>query len=83
MLSNVLLEVKGQQLTMTGTDLEVELVARHYLDEVSQEGAVTVPGKNSWIFAVLCPDGSDITIEQDEQRRRACRALTFTLSTSS
>ena len=27
-LSNVLLEIEGQQLSLTGTDLEVELVGR-------------------------------------------------------
>ncbi|MEN9464291.1 MAG: hypothetical protein RL217_472 [Pseudomonadota bacterium] len=81
-LSNVLLEVKGQQLTMTGTDLEVELVARITLEEVSQEGAVTVPGKKLMDICRSLPEGSDITIEQDEQRVniRAGRSR-FTLST--
>ena len=37
-LSNVLLEIEGQQLSLTGTDLEVELVGRVTLDEVGQEG---------------------------------------------
>ena len=44
-LSNVLLEVEGQQLSLTGTDLEVELVGRVTLDEVGQEGEITVPAK--------------------------------------
>ena len=42
-LSNVLLEVQGQQLSLTGNDLEVELVGRVTLGEVGQEGEITVP----------------------------------------
>ena len=33
-LSNVLLVVEGQQLSLTGTDLEVELVGRVQLEEL-------------------------------------------------
>lgn len=80
-LSNVLLEVKGQQLTLTGTDLEVELIARIALEEVAQEGEITVPGKKLMDICRSLPDGSEITIEQDEQRVnvRAGRSR-FTLS---
>lgn len=35
-LSNVLMVVDGDQLSLTGTDLEVELVGRVTLDEVSE-----------------------------------------------
>jgi DNA polymerase-3 subunit beta len=59
-LSNVLLEVRGQQLSLTGTDLEVELVGRVTLDEVGVEGEVTVPGKKTDGYLSLtarrCPD---------------------------
>ena len=43
--SNVLLEVTEQQLALTGTDLEVELVATTDAVQVQQVGRVTVPAK--------------------------------------
>ena len=67
-LSNVLLDVKGQQLSLTGTDLEVELVARVALEEVAMEGEITVPGKKLMDIVRSLPDGSMIDFEQDEQR---------------
>ena len=43
-LSNLLLQVKDGQLSMTGTDLEVELIGR--IDVSSeQEGEITVPAR--------------------------------------
>ena len=81
-LSNVLLEVQGQQLSLTGTDLEVELVGRVTLDEVGQEGEITVPAKKLMDICRSLPDGSQIEIELEEQRVnvRAGRSR-FTLST--
>jgi DNA polymerase-3 subunit beta len=80
-LSNVLLEVEGQQLSLTGTDLEVELVGRVTLEEVGQEGEITVPGKKLMDICRSLPDGSMIEFEQDDQRVnvRAGRSR-FTLS---
>tara|TARA_B100001250_G_scaffold401165_2_gene412692 strand:- start:5738 stop:6880 length:1143 start_codon:yes stop_codon:yes gene_type:complete len=67
-LSNVLLETEGQQLSLTGTDLEVELVGRVSLDEVAEEGAVTVPAKKLMDICRSLPDGAQIEIEQDDTR---------------
>jgi len=81
-LSNVLLEIEGQQLSLTGTDLEVELVGRVTLDEVGQEGAITVPAKKLMDICRSLPDGAQIEIEQEEARVnvRSGRSR-FTLST--
>lgn len=81
-LSNVLLEIEGQQLSLTGTDLEVELVGRVTLDEVGQEGAITVPAKKLMDICRSLPDGAQIEVEQDETRVnvRSGRSR-FTLST--
>ncbi|ASP37967.1 DNA polymerase III subunit beta [Bacterioplanes sanyensis] len=81
-LSNVLLEVQGQQLAMTGTDLEVELIGRVTLDEVGQEGEITVPAKKLMDICRTLPDGAQIEVEQDGQRVnvRSGRSR-FTLST--
>lgn len=43
-LSNVLIEVRSGQLTITATDLEVELSARTDI-QGGEDGAVTVPGR--------------------------------------
>ena len=64
-LSNVLLRVNGQQLAMIGTDLEVELVARVALEDVSAEGEVTVPGKKLMDICRSLTDGAQIEISQE------------------
>ena len=43
-LSNVLLAARNNRLSVTGTDLEVELVATSEV-HVQQPGDVTVPGR--------------------------------------
>ena len=44
-LSNVLLVLEGSELSLTGTDLEVELVGRVNVDEAHQSGEITVPAR--------------------------------------
>ena len=44
-LSNVLLDLKESELSLTGTDLEVELVGRVTVDQAHTSGAVTVPAR--------------------------------------
>lgn len=44
-LSNILITVKSQLLSLVGTDLEVELIARVPLAEPAEEGEVTVGAK--------------------------------------
>ena len=68
-LSNVLLVLEGNQLSITGTDLEVEIVGRISLeDQSSIEGEVTVPAKK---FVDICrslPDGATVEFSEDEQK---------------
>lgn len=81
-LSNVLLEVEAQQLSLTGTDLEVELVGKVTLDEVGEEGAITVSAKKLMDICRSLPDGAQIEITQEGARVnvRSGRSR-FTLST--
>ena len=44
-LSNVLMILKDSELSLTGTDLEVELVARVTVAEAMQPGEITVPAR--------------------------------------
>ena len=44
-LANVLLVLREKELSLTGTDLEVELVGKTEVDQASQSGEVTVPAR--------------------------------------
>jgi len=82
-LSNVLLVLDGKQLSITGTDLEVELVGRAQLDKKpGSDGEVTVPAKKLADICKSLPEGCEIEISQDDQRLivRSGRSR-FTLST--
>ncbi|MGK0442131.1 MAG: DNA polymerase-3 subunit beta [Pseudohongiellaceae bacterium] len=82
-LSNVMLELNGNQLSITGTDLEVELVGRVTLEKDAESGGeITVPARKLADICKSLPDGSDIEFSLDEQRVivRSGRSR-FTLST--
>ncbi len=81
-LSNVLMVVDGNQLSLTGTDLEVELVGRVSLNDVSEGGEITVPARKLMDICKSLPENAAIEFSQDEQRVkvRAGRSR-FTLST--
>lgn len=67
-LSNVLFEVKGSQLRLTGTDLEVEMVASLPVSESSLDGEVTVPARKLLDIVKSLPAGTDIRFERDGQK---------------
>ena len=60
-LSNVLLIVGDGQLSITATDLEVELVAQAEVD-AETGGEITVSGRKLLDICKALPDGSDISI---------------------
>jgi len=66
-LSNILLKLDDQQLSLTGTDLEVEMVA---LTEVvgSESGEITVPARKLLDICRELPDNADIEVSLNEQR---------------
>lgn len=82
-LSNVLLVLEGDQLSLSGTDLEVELVGRVKLTKpASSPGEVTVPARKLVDICKSLPEGSDIefTVEESKVTVRSGRSR-FTLST--
>ncbi|WP_165665544.1 DNA polymerase III subunit beta [Metapseudomonas otitidis] len=81
-LSNVLLVVEGQQLSLTGTDLEVELVGRVVLEDAAEPGEITVPARKLMDICKSLPSDALIDIRVDEQKLliKAGRSK-FTLST--
>jgi DNA polymerase-3 subunit beta len=67
-LGNVLLDISNQQLSITGTDMEVELIATLPLENTVNDGRVTVPAKK---FVDICrglPEGCEIHCKADEHR---------------
>lgn len=68
-LANVLLKVDGPQLSITATDLEVELVARTNLDEPVKESAqITVSGRKLLDICRTLPEGATIDLQRDKER---------------
>ncbi|MGC8520531.1 MAG: DNA polymerase III subunit beta [Steroidobacteraceae bacterium] len=80
-LANVLLSARDRRLGMTGTDLEVELVAASPV-QVETAGDVTVPGRKFLDILRALPTGVEITLSTEGEKAtvRAGRSR-FTLST--
>ncbi|MFT4796653.1 MAG: DNA polymerase-3 subunit beta [Candidatus Azotimanducaceae bacterium] len=80
-LSNVLLQVEGEQLSVTGTDLEVELVARIQVID-AEPGEVTVPARKLMDICRELPDGADVELTlQDQRLTIVCGRFRSALST--
>ena len=67
-LSNVLVSLHEGQLSLTGTDLEVELVGRVAVDDEVQPGDVTVPARKLLDIVKSLPDSSKIDFSLDNQK---------------
>ncbi|EPJ48054.1 MAG: DNA polymerase III subunit beta [Osedax symbiont Rs2] len=67
-LSNILLVAEGDQLSMTGTDLEVELVGRVTLDEPAEAGSITVPARKLMDICKSLPDNAIIEIKLNDAK---------------
>ena len=80
-LANVLLSARDKRLAVTGTDLEVELVAATGV-HVEMPGDVTVPGRKLLDILRALPGGVDVTLSSEAERAtvRAGRSR-FTLAT--
>jgi DNA polymerase III subunit beta len=67
-LSNVLIQVMGNQLVLTGTDTEVEMIGRVTLVEPADDGEVTVPAKKLLDLCKSLPDDAFITFTLVDER---------------
>lgn len=80
-LSNVLVRLTDQTLTMTGTDLEIELVAQCSVKS-GEAGDITLPARK---FADICralPDNAEIVLDVDGEKAKIRSGRSrFTLST--
>jgi DNA polymerase III subunit beta len=66
-LSNVLLSARDNRLRVTGTDLEVELVAAAEVS-VQQPGDITVPGRKLLDIVRTLPEKSQVTATREGER---------------
>jgi len=80
-LANFLLVAKDGQLSVTGTDMEVELVAK-VAAKVEEAGETTVPARKLVDICRALPDGSNINFQTEGEKVlvKAGRSR-FTLST--
>lgn len=69
-LANVQIVADSDQLSLTGTDLEVELIGRVSLDPsaVTAQGEITVPAKKLVDICKALPEGALLDIQLDEQK---------------
>lgn len=67
-LSHLRLEINGQELILTGLDLEVELTWRVNLDTVMQAGTITVPAKKLADICRSLSEGSILEFALEEHR---------------
>ncbi|WP_417763165.1 DNA polymerase III subunit beta [Shewanella sp.] len=81
-LSNVLVEVSGHSLKLTGTDLEVELVGSAAVSGDIQEGRTTVPAKKLLDIVKSLPEHTEVNVEQQENKwLLRCGRSRFSLAT--
>lgn len=81
-LANVLMVLDGDRLSLTGTDLEVELVGRVQLSSAGDSGELTVPARKLVDICKSLPEGSEINFSaQDGKVTVKSGRSRFTLST--
>ncbi len=80
-LSNVLINLNDGRLSLTGTDLEVEIVGHLSLMSSSEGGEITVPARKLMDICRSLPDGAEITFSDDGGRVQVTSGRSrFTLS---
>lgn len=67
-LSNILVTLHDGLLSLTGTDLEVEIVARIQLEQPFVEGELTVPARKLVDICRSLPDDCELHFAEEEQR---------------
>lgn len=66
-LANALLSVVGDQLTLTGTDLEIEMVAKAHVS-CDENGDITLPARKLMDLCKTLPENASIEILIEEER---------------
>lgn len=81
-LSNVLLATQNNQLSITGTDLEVELVGQTTLENPADSNRLTLPGRKLMDICRALPENAPIELYREKEKviLKSGRSR-FTLST--
>lgn len=80
-LANFMLAARDGRLTVTGTDMEVELISSVPAD-ISQDGEITVPARKLVDIVKALPDGANINFSvSDDKAILSAGRSRFTLST--
>ena len=81
-LANVLMVLDGDRLSLTGTDLEVELVGRVQLASAGESGELTVPARKLVDICKSLPEGCEISFAAEDGKVTVKSGRSrFTLST--
>ena len=64
-LGNVLFDVSEQSLTLTATDLELEMVSFAEIENLAENGKITIPARKLLDICKGLPEGAMITFETD------------------
>ncbi len=81
-LGNVLLDVSGQSLTMTATDLELEMISSTQINNQGSDGKITVPARKLLDICKSLPDDADIEFEHSNDTINiACGRSRYSLAT--
>jgi DNA polymerase-3 subunit beta len=67
-LSNVLLEIQGDQLTLTATDLELQVASRSQTTAGSTEQATTVSARKLQDILRALPEGTAVALDLQDKR---------------
>ncbi|MEI7993416.1 MAG: DNA polymerase III subunit beta [Methylococcaceae bacterium] len=66
-LSNVLLVAEEESLCLTGTDLEIQIIAKININ-LATAGSITVPARKFLDICRLLPNGAEIKFEQQDDK---------------
>jgi DNA polymerase-3 subunit beta len=81
-LSNVLIEQTGQNLSFLATDIEIQITARTALQASGEARAITVGARKLVDILRALPDGADLTLQPQEKRLQVKAGKSrFTLQT--
>ncbi|MFT5321156.1 MAG: DNA polymerase-3 subunit beta, partial [Pseudohongiellaceae bacterium] len=81
-LSNVLLALDKNQLSLTGTDLEVELMGSVEVDSAKSDGEITVPARKLMDICKSLPDSASLKFDLDDEKLKIQSGRSrFSLST--
>lgn len=67
-LSNILVQVDADKLTITGTDLEVELSTQVPLHSTTEQGVFTIPAKKFLDICRTLPEDAEIRVSYEADR---------------